>query len=224
MIVLAAPGRPALPVGKVVAVGRNWAAHAREMGAAAPDPEPILFLKPASALVPGGGTIELPDFSREVHHEVELVVRVARDLRGASLEEAAAALDAVAVGLDLTARDLQRRAKERGDPWSVAKGFDGSAPLSALAALDDPARLRRLALELVVNGELRQAGRTAGMVTPVVELVAFVSRRMRLEAGDLLFTGTPEGVAAVRAGDRGSASLREDGVREPLATLEVSFR
>ncbi len=227
MIALACPGRPTLPVGKIVAVGRNYADHAREMGHAAGDAEPILFLKPASALVPGGGAIELPRFSAEVHHEVELVVRIGRDGRSLDRTQAAAAIDAIAVGLDLTARDLQRRAKAAGDPWAVAKGFDQSAPLSPLVALDDPARLAALALELQVNGARRQHGCTARLLTPVVELVQFVSSRFRLEAGDLLFTGTPSGVGPLHRGDVALATLHADAIREgaaPLARLEIECR
>jgi len=225
VIALGCAGRATLPVGKVVAVGRNYADHAREMGHATRDEEPLLFLKPASALVPGGGEVELPAFSAKVHHEVELVVRVARDGRRFSVAEAAAAIDAVAVGLDLTARDLQERAKQRGDPWAVAKGFDQSAPLSPLVALDRPERLRALALSLTVNGVVRQRGRTAEMITPVAELVAFVSTRFRLEAGDLLFTGTPAGVGPLARGDVAVAELRDDdaaaAARPPVAALTI---
>ncbi|MBM4015447.1 MAG: fumarylacetoacetate hydrolase family protein [Planctomycetes bacterium] len=227
MIALACPGRPTLPVGKIVAVGRNFADHAREMGHAAPDAEPLLFLKPSSALVPGGGLIELPEFSDEIDHEVELVVRIGRDGRRLDRAQAAAAIDAIAVGLDLTARDLQRRAKAAGDPWAVAKGFDQSAPLSALIALDDAARLAALAVELRVNGELRQQGATAAMITPVIDLVRFASHRFRLEAGDLIFTGTPAGVGRLRRGDRALATLRDVDAATgaaPCATLAIECR
>ncbi len=224
MIVLPCAGRATLPVGKVVAVGRNYADHAKEMGQAARDEEPILFLKPASALVPGGGVIELPRRSQRVHHEVELVVRVGRDLRCGTKDAAAAAIDAIAVGLDLTARDLQEAAKQRGDPWAVAKGFDQSAPISALVALDDPQLLTALELTLRVNGQLRQRGATRDLVTPVVELVAFVSSRFRLEAGDLLFTGTPAGVGPLVAGDIVHAALLAIVTDAPLAELSISCR
>lgn len=227
MITLACRGGATLPVGKIVAVGRNYADHAREMAHAARDPEPLLFLKPASALVPGGGAIELPSYSSNVHHEVELVVRIARDGRRWSTAESAAAIDAFAVGLDLTARDLQERAKQRGDPWAVAKGFDQSAPLSELVALADPAELRALAIELQVNGERRQRGVSADLVTPVVELVAFVSHRFRFEAGDLLFTGTPAGVAALHRGDHAEATVRRAdaaGTTPPLAAVTIDCR
>jgi fumarylpyruvate hydrolase len=193
----------------------------------AADLEPILFLKPPSALVPGGGTIELPSFSAEIHHEVELVVRVGRDGRALDLSQSARCIDAIGVGLDLTARDLQKRAKAAGDPWAVAKGFDQSAPLSELVALDDPRRLAAFEIELVVNGEPRQKGSTSELVTSVVELLSFVSHRFRLEAGDLIFTGTPAGVGPLRRGDRARATLRDAGTGvagAPLAALEIECR
>jgi fumarylpyruvate hydrolase len=213
--------RPELPVGKIVAVGRNYADHVREMGGGKADP-PVLFFKPPSALVAGGGTVALPAFSKEVHHEVELVVRVARGGERLAPEQAARAIDACAVGLDLTARDLQSEARKRGEPWAVAKGFDGSAPLSELVAVDDLAALRGLELALAVNGEPRQLGHVAQMVLPLPELVAFVSSRFRLEPGDLIFTGTPAGVGPVRAGDVAVATLARNGA-PPIARLEVRF-
>jgi len=233
VIELACPGRPTLAVGKIVAVGRNYADHVREMGGApAAGVEPILFLKPPSALVLGAGSqgrceVELPSFSAQVHHEVELVVRVGRPLRRADASAALAAIDAIAVGLDLTARDLQSRARERGEPWSVAKGFDGSAPLSPLVALepkdakDAAARLAELEVALAVNGASRQRGRVPDMTTPVPQLLAFVSSRFRLEPGDLVFTGTPAGVGPVVAGDVAVAELRAKAA--VLARLEVNF-
>jgi 2-keto-4-pentenoate hydratase/2-oxohepta-3-ene-1,7-dioic acid hydratase in catechol pathway len=214
-------GRPLLAVGKIVAVGRNYADHVREMGGGTADP-PVLFLKPPSALVPGGGTIALPPFSREVHHEVELVVRVATGGERLAPAEAARAIDACAVGLDLTARDLQSEARKRGEPWAVAKGFDGSAPLSELVAVDDVAALGDLELALTVNDVPRQLGHVARMLLPLPELVAFVSSRFRLEPGDLIFTGTPAGVGPVHAGDVVVATLGTNGA-PPLARLEVRF-
>lgn len=215
------PRRPTLAVGKIVAVGRNYADHVREMGGGAADP-PVLFLKPSSALVAGGGTIALPDFSNEVHHEVELVLRVGRGGTRLAADEAARAVDACGVGLDLTARDLQSEARKRGEPWAVAKGFDGSAPLSALVPVDDVRALAGLELQLSVNGVPRQHGSVAQMILSLAELVAFVSTRFRLEPGDLLFTGTPAGVGPVRAGDVAVATLGLAGAL-PIARLDVRF-
>jgi 2-keto-4-pentenoate hydratase/2-oxohepta-3-ene-1,7-dioic acid hydratase in catechol pathway len=203
----------ALPVGKIVAVGRNYAAHAAEMGAPRPR-EPLLFLKPSTALLLGGGTLRLPPWTSEVHHEVELVVRIGRGGTALSASASEAAADAFAVGLDLTARDVQRRAKEAGHPWAVAKGWDGSAPLSSLRPLRHPAEIADLELRLEVNGQVRQRGCSAGMLWSVPELISFISHRFRLEPGDLLFTGTPEGVGPVRPGDHLRATLEDALVLE----------
>ncbi|MSR74156.1 MAG: fumarylacetoacetate hydrolase family protein [Planctomycetes bacterium] len=198
-----------LPVGKIVCVGRNYAEHAREMGAELPE-EPVLFLKPSTALLLNPTVIHLPSFSHDVHHEVELVLRVAKRLRRATVEEALTAVDGVAVGLDLTARDLQAKAKQAGLPWAVAKGFDGAAPISELSAVSSLAALALTTLGLQVNGVLRQQGSCAQMLWPLPHLLAFISTRFTLEPGDLVFTGTPSGVAALRPGDQVIALL--DGV------------
>lgn len=204
---------------KIVCVGRAYAAHAAEMGAERLT-EPLLFLKPPSALLAPGDPIVLPAFSAAVHHEVEMVLRIGRRLRAASAEEAqeAGVVDAVAVGLDLTARDLQSRAKERGHPWAVAKGFDGAAPLGSWAPLRDLRDLQELDLELRVNGEVRQSGNTRDLLWSPAETLAFISSRFTLEAGDLVFTGTPEGVGPLVAGDRVEARLGA------LSTLAAEVR
>jgi 2-keto-4-pentenoate hydratase/2-oxohepta-3-ene-1,7-dioic acid hydratase in catechol pathway len=195
-----------LPVGKIVCVGRNYEAHAREMKAQRPT-EPLLFLKPSTALVLGGGQVQLPEWSSDIHHEIEMVVRIGQG--GARLDAAGAAraVDAVAVGLDLTARDIQAEAKANGSPWAVAKGFDGAAPLGPLLSVGPGESLGRRDLELRVSGELRQQGSTADMIWTVEELIVYISARFRLEPGDLIFTGTPEGVGPLRRGQRAVARL-----------------
>lgn len=200
------PGRPSLPVGKILCVGRNYADHAREMGAA-PPAEPLWFLKPSTSLLPGGGVLLLPSFSREVHHEVEMVVRIGRTCEDLDPEQAETAVDACAVGLDLTARDLQKLAKERGEPWTVAKGFNGSAPLSALAAVERARELADLEIELSRNGRSVQHARTSQMIFALPQLLCHASRRFRLEPGDLLFTGTPAGVGPITCRDHLEARL-----------------
>jgi 2-keto-4-pentenoate hydratase/2-oxohepta-3-ene-1,7-dioic acid hydratase in catechol pathway len=210
-------GSPSPRSGVLVCVGRNYADHAREMGAV-PPAEPLLFLKPPSALLPGGGELRLPTWSREVHHEVELVALLGEDLRDADPERAAAAVAAYAVGLDLTARDVQARAKEKGHPWSVAKGWPGSAPVSAFRPAGEIEDSERIALRLEVNGEARQEDTTASMLWPVPRLLSFASSRLALEAGDLLFTGTPAGVGPLRPGDRVVAEAAGVG------RLELSVR
>lgn len=192
-----------MPVGKIVCVGRNYAAHAAELGNERPA-EPLLFLKPPTALLAGGGIVTLPAWSAEVHYEVELVVRIGADGGGANLAAAAAgkAVDAYAVGIDFTARDVQAAAKKKGHPWAVAKGWDGSAPISELVPLDLVDRLKDVSITLDVNGDRRQDGRTRDMLWSVVELLQYVSSRFSLEPGDLVFTGTPAGVGPVNSGDR----------------------
>jgi 2-keto-4-pentenoate hydratase/2-oxohepta-3-ene-1,7-dioic acid hydratase in catechol pathway len=201
---------PELAVGKIVCLARNYAEHAKEMKGEVPQ-SPVLFLKPSTAVVAPGGALRLPDFSSEIHHEVELVVVVGRKARNVSSAEAMACVLGYGVGLDLTARDLQKRAKERGEPWAAAKGFDGSAPVSEIAAAEEVGDPGDLAIELRVNGELRQSGRTSQMIFKTAEIIAFVSTIFTLEPGDLLFTGTPSGVGPIRAGDVLEASIERVG-------------
>jgi 2-keto-4-pentenoate hydratase/2-oxohepta-3-ene-1,7-dioic acid hydratase in catechol pathway len=196
--------------GTLVCVGRNYAEHAREMGSA-PPAEPLLFLKPPSALLPGGGELRLPAWSEEVHHEVELVALLGEPLRDADPERARRAVAGYAVGLDLTARDVQARAKEKGHPWAVAKGWPGSAPVSPFRPPGQVGEPGGLAIRLRVNGRIRQEDSTASMIWPVARLLAFASSRFALEAGDLLFTGTPAGVGALRPGDRVEAEVERVG-------------
>ena len=195
------PQRPApVPVGKLLCIGRNYADHAAEMNREAPD-EPMVFLKPTSALIRTGGTVELPPQSQEVHHEVELVAVIGKEGKNISRDEVLDHVAAYAVGLDMTARDLQATAKEQRHPWSVAKGFDTFAPLGPLtsaAAVEDPQDLR---VRLSVNGEVRQNASTRRLLFPVGELVQYCSQIFTLSPGDLLYTGTPSGVGPVADGD-----------------------
>jgi fumarylpyruvate hydrolase len=205
------------PVRRVFCVGRNYAAHAREMGHDPDREPPFFFTKPADALVPGGGTIPYPPATSDLHHEVELVVALGKG--GADIPEAQA-LDHVfgyAVGIDLTRRDLQAEAKELRRPWDMAKAFDRSAPVSALRAaarIGHPAD-RRIRLE--VNGEVRQESTLAHHIWSVAETIAYLSGLVELAPGDLIFMGTPEGVAAVQRGDRLEASIA--GVGELRVTI-----
>ena len=194
-------GREVRP-GKILCIGRNYADHVREMGDVQGLPsEPVVFLKPPSALVADGGTIELPRQSQDVHHEVELVAVIGTGGKDIAEADALDHVAGYALGLDLTARDLQRKAKDAGKPWSVAKGFDTFAPLGPIAAADDLGDVQALGIELKVNGEVRQAGNTGQMLFPIARLVALLSEVFTLEPGDLIYTGTPEGVGPVRDGD-----------------------
>ena len=192
--------------GTVLALGRNYAAHAREMNAS---PEPVVFLKPATALLPGGGEIPWPEGSDLVHHEVELVLLLGAGGVRLDRDAAGRAIAGVAIGIDLTARDLQSQAKKAGAPWARAKGFPGSAPVSRFVEPDRFERdWTRLDLELTVEGELRQQGSAASMLLDPPRIVALLSRWFELEPGDVVFTGTPEGVGPVRPGERMRAACR----------------
>lgn len=187
-------------VGKLLCIGRNYADHAAEMDQDVPE-EPMVFLKPASALIRTGEAVRLPPQSREVHHEVELVAVIGTQAKNISEENALDHVCAFAVGLDMTARDLQAQAKARRHPWSVAKGFDTFAPLGPLTPASEIDNPQDLALRLSVNGERRQHASTQRLIFPVRELVAYCSRIFTLSPGDLLYTGTPSGVGPVEAGD-----------------------
>lgn len=179
------------PVGRLFCVGRNYAAHAREMGASDREP-PFFFMKPASAVLAGGGTLPYPPQTSDLHHEIELVVALGE---GGSVF-------GYGVGLDLTRRDLQGEAKKAGKPWDMGKVFDHAAPVSALvpAAAVPSVDAGRIALS--VNGELRQEGDLAEMIWTVPEIIAELSRFITLLPGDLIFTGTPAGVGPIQRGDR----------------------
>lgn len=198
-----------LRVGKIVAVGRNYAAHAAEMGT--PGAPPVFFLKPASSLVRDVDSVPIPTSAGEVHHEVELVVVIGKPGRAIAAERALEHVLGYAVGLDLTLREVQAAAKERGEPWALAKGFDGAAPLSAVVQRGEIGDASGLAISLEVNGERRQSANTDQMIRGVPEIVAHASRWMTLERGDLLFTGTPAGVGPLRPGDRVVAQIEKIG-------------
>ena len=189
------------PVRRVFCVGRNYASHVREMGG---DPEreaPFFFTKPADALVVGGADMPYPPLTRDLHHEMELVVAI--DVAGAAIAaaDASAHVWGYAAGLDMTRRDLQADAKKAGKPWDMAKGFDHSAPIGELVPARQAGDLRASDLGLSVNGAVRQHSRLSHMIWSVPEIVAALSRMVALAPGDLIFTGTPEGVAAVERGD-----------------------
>ena len=201
------------PVRRIYCVGRNFAEHAREMGAAVDRGNPVFFMKPADAIVAGGGRVPYPSGTRDLHHEVELVVALGRDADGeVAAADAMALVFGYGVGLDLTRRDLQAAAKAKGLPWDTAKGFDHSAPASELvpAAAAGDVFTRRLWLE--VNGATRQQSGLDDMVFSVADVIHELSKLYALKAGDLVFMGTPAGVAALQPGDRFRAGV--DGLVE----------
>ena len=188
------------PVRRVYCVGQNYADHAAEMGGDGRQP-PFFFGKPADALVPGGGDVAYPPQTVNLQHEVELVVALGQGGSDIPVEQALGCVYGYAIGFDLTRRDLQSRAKAKGQPWDMAKGYDQSGPVSAIVPAAAVGHLASGAIWLKVNGELKQNGDLAQMSWKVAEVIANLSTYVRLEPGDLIFTGTPAGVSTVVRGD-----------------------
>jgi fumarylpyruvate hydrolase len=200
-IVVATSAGNAFPVRRVFCIGRNYAAHAREMGAN-PDREPPFFFTAwAETVVPGGGRIAYPQGTADYHHEIELVVAIGESGRNVPIEKALSIVHGYAVGLDMTRRDLQAEAKSAGRPWDVAKNVEQSKPVGKIRSGPgfDPSAG---SIVLSVNGEEKQRGDLGDMIWSVTEVIAHISNFYRLEPGDLIFTGTPSGVGPVGVGDR----------------------
>jgi fumarylpyruvate hydrolase len=195
------------PIRRVFCIGRNYAEHAREMGASVDKAAPMFFCKPADAVVSDGADVPYPQATGDLHHEVEMVVALGAGGADLSEQQAAALVWGYGVGLDLTRRDLQAKAKAKGHPWDVAKAFDHSAPVSALRSAAATALDADSVLRLSVNGEVRQQTTLGEMVHSVPQIIAALSGLFELKAGDLIFTGTPAGVAALQRGDRFHAEL-----------------
>lgn len=196
-----------LELSNIYAVASNYRKHAEEMGTSIPE-APVIFLKPTSAFVSNGGTILLPNFSNEVHHEVELVVVIGKDGVNISENEARHYIAGYAVGIDVTLRDLQAKAKKEGKPWGIAKGFYTSAPISdVIPAERFDGEIPYFDLLLKVNDEIRQKASTKLMERSVAQLVSFISKVFSLNEGDCIFTGTPEGVGKILPGDKIYAEL-----------------
>jgi fumarylpyruvate hydrolase len=191
-----------LPVRRVFCVGRNYAAHAREMGHDPDREPPFFFMKPADAVVPKGGEVPYPPATADLHHEIELVVALGKGGRDIAPERALEHVFGYAVGIDLTRRDLQAEAKKLGRPWDMAKGFDRSAPCSPIRPAAEIGHPERGAIWLKVNDEVRQSSDLSHHIWSVPETIAYLSGLVELAPGDLIFMGTPEGVAAVKRGDR----------------------
>ncbi|MHA6205166.1 fumarylacetoacetate hydrolase family protein [Dyella soli] len=195
------------PVRRIFCIGRNYAEHAREMGAVVDRDTPLFFCKPADAVVTDGADVPYPQATGDLHHEVEMVVALGGGGRDIPLSQAASLVWGYGVGLDLTRRDLQAVAKVKSHPWDVAKAFDHSAPVSALRPAGAVTLTDDTAISLTVNGQPRQQGRLGDMVHGVAEVIAILSTLFELKAGDLIFTGTPAGVAALQRGDSFHAEL-----------------
>jgi 2-keto-4-pentenoate hydratase/2-oxohepta-3-ene-1,7-dioic acid hydratase in catechol pathway len=200
------PGLHDHRVGNIYCIGRNYVEHARELQNDVPN-QPLVFLKPTSSLITDGDQITIPSQSKNVHHEVELVAAIGKGGKNISRKTALDHVSGYAVGIDVTARDIQQRAKEQGHPWSVAKGFDSFAPISSFILSDDISDPQDIELQLMVNDEVRQADNTRLMIFPVGELIHYLSGIFTLQKGDLIFTGTPKGVSPIKSGDHITASL-----------------
>ena len=193
-------------LGKIVCIGRNYADHARELNNPVPT-EPLLFIKPATSAVRFDELLEPPYNRGEVHYEAELALLIGERLTHATVDEAERAVIGIGLALDLTLRELQTRLKEQGHPWEIAKSFDGACPLSDFMPLNRVPNWNALAFELEINGELRQRGEVSDMLFPIPTLIAEMSRHFTLEPGDVILTGTPEGVGELPRGAKLRLSL-----------------
>ena len=185
---------------KLICIGRNYVKHIEELGNEKSE-SPIIFLKPDSALIENNDPFYYPNFSSEIHYEVEILVKIKKVGKSIPVNFAHKYYDRIGLGIDLTARDLQNKAKTKGLPWDLAKGFNGSAPISHFIP-KDPFNVQNLNFSLKLNGNTVQSSNTSLMLWPIDEIIAYVSQYMTLKKGDILFTGTPEGVGPIKIGDR----------------------
>ena len=198
---------------KIICIGRNYAEHAKEMNSPVPS-EPVFFLKPDTALIKDGLPFFYPDFSSDVHHEVELVIRINRP--GKHIEEKFAHkyYEEIGIGIDFTARDIQAKCKEKGLPWEKAKAFDGSAPIGKFVPKNKLSSMDNINFHLLVNGNTVQKGNTKDLLFSFDKVIAYISKYITLKTGDLIYTGTPEGVGPVKPGDRLEAFIEGDKMLE----------
>lgn len=196
---------------KIICVGLNYRNHAAEMGRPLP-PEPMIFLKPDSALLKKNKPFFIPDFSTNMQYEAEIVLRISKLGKGIAARYAKRYYDALTVGIDFTARDLQHRFSQAGHPWELSKTFDGSAPIGSFVPADLFANQSDISFSLEVNGETRQVGNTSDLIFSFADIIEYVSRFYTLKTGDLIFTGTPSGVGPVKRGDNLVARLAGETV------------
>ena len=209
-----------LPAGKVVCVGLNYAAHIKEMASQA-STEPMLFIKPKSALTSLTEPLVIPQGLGSVHFETEMAILIGKQLSQCSEQDVLPAIAGVAVALDLTLRDLQKQLRDAGHPWEKAKGWDGACPVSAFVSPDKISDLQNIDLQLEQNGVSKQDGNTAQMLSPVAPLITYMSRFFTLEPGDVILTGTPEGVGPLEPGDQLTVKL---GELLSITVTDIRFR
>lgn len=199
---------------RIFAIGRNYAEHIKELNNERPD-EPVIFTKPDTALLRNNAPFYLPDFSNDIHHEVELVLRICKEGKNIQEKFANKYYDAIGIGIDFTARDLQQKAKEKGLPWDIAKGFNGSAPISdKFIPVTSFSDLKNINFSLTINGELKQQGNTSLMLFNFDFIISYLSKFFTLRTGDLIFTGTPKGVGAVKVENVLSAYIEDEKLLE----------
>lgn len=202
---------------KIICIGRNYVKHIEELNNSVPE-EPVFFLKPDTALLVKDHAFYIPEFSNDIHHEIELVLRVSKEGKNITEEFAGRYYDSISVGIDFTARDIQQRQKEKGLPWEPAKAFDNSAPVGTLISLSELNNPSDIKFDLHINGKIVQSGSSSYMLHTFSKIISFVSRYITLRKGDLIFTGTPEGVSRVRPGDH------LEGFLEGKKLLDVKVR
>ena len=199
-----------IPIGKIVCIGRNYVEHIRELGNQIPD-QPVIFIKPASSVIPDGGTVIIPPYSTDCHHEVELAVLIGKKAKDIAPGRALDCVAGYGVALDLTLRDIQGIQKQKGLPWEIAKAFDTACPLSEFIPAEQVNDPQNLGITLSVNGTLRQDGNTGQMMRSIKDLIASASSYFTLEEGDILLTGTPSGVGKITSGDSVEARIEQVG-------------
>lgn len=206
-----------IAVGKIICLARNYVAHAHELGNEVPS-EPVIFIKPASSMIFEGEQVEIPPYSNDCHHEVELAVLIGTRGKNIAAEDAMSYIAGYGIAIDMTLRDTQAKLKEKGFPWEKAKGFDTACPISHFVdadQIDDP---HNLAIQLSVNGQMRQDSNTVCMIRRIPETIAAITQGFTLEPGDIILTGTPAGVGRVVSGDTMSTMI------EGIGTLQVSVK
>ena len=186
---------------KIICIGRNYAAHIEELKNEKPG-QPVVFLKPDTALLKGGAPFFYPDFSTNIHHEIELVLKISKEGKYIQPQFAHRYFEEIGLGIDFTARDLQDQCKAKGLPWEIAKAFNGSAPIGDFKSVTEFSDLKNIDFHLEINGEVKQKGNTSLMLFDFATIISYVSQFFTLKKGDLIYTGTPAGVGPVQTGDQ----------------------
>jgi len=202
---------------KIICIGRNYAEHAKELNNPVPE-SPVVFMKPPSAMLVNGKPFYYPDFTKDLHYECEVVLKICKNGRHIQPEFAAEYYDQIGLGIDFTARDVQDQLKKKGHPWEIAKGFDGSAVMGGFLPLSDIPDRSAIEFQLKKNGEVVQHGNTRDLLFPFEAIIVYVSKYFKLQVGDYIFTGTPAGVGPVQIGDKLEGFLAaKDGMKQLLS-------